>query len=94
MANNIVTLYDDDQTGIWGTCPHCGHHFQLPMESIDHHLLHQVSKLARHSGAASTKSLALAVHLSVSQTTRRLNRLADLGLVRRVGERGGWQKSA
>lgn len=75
-------------------CPHCGHDYVTPLASADYQLLKAVKKLARHSGAASSKAIALEVWLSPSQVNRRMGKLARQGQVMRVGTRGGWRVAA
>jgi DNA-binding MarR family transcriptional regulator len=72
-------------------CPHCGHRYADHIPQQDALLLNALRRLARHSPTVSSQALALEVHLSRSQTVRRLGALERMGRVRRVGQRGGWR---
>lgn len=91
--NTDLNLYNSEPNAAnqWLACPHCGHEHSFPFEPIEVQLIRAVNKLARHSGAAHSQAIALEVSLSRSQAVRRLNELERRGLVRRVGQRGGWR---
>jgi predicted transcriptional regulator len=87
-------MYEVDHIAPHYCCPHCGYEVLLVVPALDSILLKTVKKLARHSGMATSKAIALEVCLSKSQVNRRLARLAQLGQVVRVSPRGGWRIAA
>jgi Mn-dependent DtxR family transcriptional regulator len=62
--------------------------------STEQKLLHAIANMERFSGKASTRALAVRLHLSEVQTWRYLKQMEMTGQVQRVGRRGGWQRVA
>lgn len=76
------------------SCPHCGYHFRLPYQPIEQQIFQAVRSGERHSGRASTKSVAVQVYLSDDQTYRYLRKMEQEGKIRRIGKKGGWRTVA
>lgn len=62
--------------------------------SIEQEVLHAIANIERFAIKASTRALAVRLHLSEVQTWRYLKQMERAGQVKRIGRRGGWKRAA
>jgi DNA-binding IclR family transcriptional regulator len=61
---------------------------------VEGQILHYLARMERIQYKASTMEIANAISLSKAQTFRYMRELEATGKVKRIGERGGWKRSA
>lgn len=71
-------------------CPHCGHVFGLPFTHMERQVLLAMQRLTRHASRVTTRAVSMELFLSSSQANRYLRRLAQRGVIGRIGQKGGW----